>query len=133
MTIKLYEPIPEATEEVARALIGCAITVHRVLGPGFKEPIYQRALCLELDSQGISYESEKRVSVRYKRWEIPGHRLDLLVGGCVIAELKVDSKLRELHRRQVLSYLKATDLRLGLLINFNLEILKDGGIKRVAL
>jgi GxxExxY protein len=133
VAIKFHEPIPEAMEGVARAVIGCAITVHRVLGPGFKEPIYQRALCLELDSHGISYESEKRVSVRYKQWEIPGHRLDLLVGGCVIVELKADSKLKELHRRQVLSYLKATDLRLGLLVNFNLEILKDGGIMRVAL
>lgn len=133
MAIKSYEPIPEATEEFARAVIGCAITVHRILGPGFKEPIYQRALCLELDSQGISYESEKRVSVRYKQWEIPGHRLDLLVGGCLIVELKVDSTLKKLYRRQVLSYLKATDLRLGLLINFNLEILKDDGIKRVVL
>jgi GxxExxY protein len=73
------------------------------------------------------------VSVRYKQWEIPGHRLDLLVGGCVIVELKSGVTLKELHRRQVVSYLKATNLRLGLLMNFDVDILKDGGIKRIAL
>jgi GxxExxY protein len=127
------EPIPEETEEVGRRIIGCAITVHRILGPGFKEPIYQRAFCLELDSVGLSYECEKRVSVRYKHWEIPGHRIDLLVGGCVIVELKVAWRLKDIHKRQVVSYLRATNLRLGFVINFNVDILKDGGIKRVAL
>ena len=127
------EPIPEETEEVGRRIIGCAITVHRILGPGFKEPIYERAFCLELDSVGLAYECEKRVNVRYKHWEIPGHRIDLLVGGCVIVELKVAWRLKDIHKRQVVSYLRATNLRLGFVINFNVEILKDGGIKRVAL
>ena len=91
-------PIPEETEEIGRRVIGCAITVHRILGPGFKEPIYHRAFCLELDLVGLSYESEKSVVVRYKQWEIPGHRIDLLVGGCVIAELKVAARLKDLHK-----------------------------------
>ena len=126
------EPIPEETEEIGRRVIGCAITMHRILGSGFKEPIYQRAFCLELDSVGLSYESEKSVSVRYRQWEIPGHRIDLLVGGCVIVELKVASRVIDIHKRQVVSYLKATNLRLGYVFNFNVDILKDGGIKRVA-
>jgi GxxExxY protein len=127
------EPIPKETEEIGTRIIGCAITVHRILGPGFKEPIYHRAFCLELDSVGLSYESEKSVSVPYKKWVIPGHRIDLLVGSCVIVELKVASKLKDIHKRQVVSYLRATHLRLGFVINFNVDILKDGGIKRVAL
>jgi GxxExxY protein len=126
------EPIPEEVERVGQRAIGCAITVHRILGPGFREPIYQRALCLELDSVGLPFECEKSVSVPFKEWEIPGHRIDLLVGGVVIVEVKVASRVTDLHRRQVVSYLKATNLRLGFVFNFNVEILKDGGIKRVA-
>jgi GxxExxY protein len=126
------EPIPEEIEQVGQRVIGCAITVHRILGPGFKEPIYHRALSLELDSVGLSFECEKSVSVPYKQWEIPGHRIDLLVCGVVIVEVKVASRVKDLHKRQVVSYLKATNLRLGFVINFNVDILKDGGIKRVA-
>ena len=127
------EPIPEETEEIGRRIIGCGITVHRILGPGFKEPIYHHAFRLELDSAGLSYESERSVSVPYKNWVIPGHRIDLLVGGCVIVELKVASRLKDIHKRQVVSYLRATNLRLGFVITFNVDVLKDGGIKRVAL
>jgi GxxExxY protein len=129
----MISPIPEETEETGRRIIGCAITVHRILGPGFKEQIYERAFCLELDSLGIAYVCEKRISVPYRHWEIPGHKIDLLVEGRVIVELKSVSKLKQVHKRQVVSYLRATNLRLGLVINFNVDILKDGGIKRVAL
>jgi GxxExxY protein len=117
---------------VGRRVIGCGITVHRILGPGFKEPIYQRAFCLELGEQGLSYECEKRILVPYKSWQIEGHRLDLLVEGVLIVELKAIPRLAEIHRLQVLSYLKATGLRLGYVMNFNSEVLKHG-IKRVAL
>ena len=71
--------------------------------------------------------------MRYKQWEIPGHRIDLLVGGCVIVEVKVASRVEDIHKRQVVSYLRATNLRLGFIINFDVDILKNGGIKRVAL
>jgi GxxExxY protein len=125
-------PIPPEIEDVGYRLIGCAITVHRILGPGFKEPIYQRAFCLELGEAGLKYECEKRILVRYKRWDLPGHRLDLIVGGCVVVELKAIPRLANVHRRQVVSYLKATGLRLGYVINFNVDILKEG-IRRVAL
>ena len=125
-------PIPEEIEEIGHRVIGCGITVHRILGPGFKEAIYKRAFCLELDDAGLKFECEKRILVPYKHWEIPGHRLDLIVEGCVIVELKAESRLAEVHRLQVLSYLKATGLRLGFVMNFNVEVLKHG-TKRVVL
>jgi len=125
-------PIPDDVEEVGRLLIGCGITVHRVLGPGYREVVYRRALCLELDSQGLQYESEKRILVPYKDWQIDGHRLDLLIEGRVIAELKVVPRVKEVHRLQVRSYLKATRCRLGYVMNFNEETFMKG-LKRVVL
>jgi GxxExxY protein len=127
------QPIPENVEEIGRRVIGCGITVHRILGPGFKERIYQRAFCLELDSVGLAFECEKQISVPYKHWEIQGHKIDLLVEGLVIVELKAVACFEYVHSRQVVSYLRATKLRLGILLNFNVNILKDEGIKRIAL
>jgi GxxExxY protein len=124
--------IPQEIEDVAHRVIGCAIIVHRILGPGFKERIYERAFCLELGEAGLSYESEKRILVPYKQWQLEGHKLDLIVGGVVIVELKAVPRLAEIHRLQVLSYLKATGLRLGFVMNFNAEVMKHG-IKRVVL
>lgn len=108
----------------------CAFAVHRLLGPGFREKIYERALCLELDSHGLKFETEKLIDVRFREWLIPGQKIDLLIEGCILVETKVVPQLRPLHRLQVLSYLKTLDLRLGLLINFNVAVLKDG-FKRV--
>ena len=124
--------IPQEIEDVAHRVIGCAITVHRILGPGFKERIYERAFCLELGEAGLSYESERRILVPYKQWQLEGHKLDLIVRGVVIVELKAVPRLAEIHRLQVLSYLKATGLRLGFVMNFNAEVIKQG-IKRVVL
>lgn len=125
-------PVPEEVEKVGHRVIGCGITVHRALGPGYKESIYRRAYCLELDEAGLTFECEKAILVPYKRWNLPGHRLDLIVEGCVIVELKAVPRLAEVHRLQVLSYLKATGLRLGFVMNFNVEVLKHG-TKRVVL
>ena|SRR5688572_15749503 len=119
-------PIPQDVEDIGYRVIGCGQTVHRSLGPGFKEMIYQRAYCLELDAQGLRFECEKKILIPYKEHLIDGHRLDLLIEGVVIVELKAIPRITELHRRQVLSYLKATGLRLGYVMNFNSEVLKDG-------
>ena len=89
-------------------------------------------VCLELDACGIRYECEKKILVPYRTWQIPGHTIDLIVEGCVIAELKSVSRLKKVHERQVVSYLKATQLRLGFLINFNVPIVKQG-IRRIVL
>jgi GxxExxY protein len=111
-------------------VIGCLLTVHRLLGPGYKEVIYKRACCLEFEAQGLKFECEKKILVRYKNWHIPGQTIDLIVRNLIVVELKALPRLKEMHRRQLASYLKATDLRLGFLVNFNVPILK-GNIKRV--
>jgi GxxExxY protein len=125
-----YDPIPAEDEELARQIIGAAIEVHRLLGPGFLESVYERALCHELTLRGIAFERQKDLIVCYKDLEITGQRLDLLVGARVIAELKTVETLAPIHQAQLLSYLKAMGLRLGLIINFKVLVLKDG-IKRV--
>jgi GxxExxY protein len=113
-------------EEVVSSVIGCAIAVHRELGPGFKECIYHRAFQLELDSRGLAYESEKPILVKYRQWFIPGQQIDLIVAGTVLVELKAVPRLRPLHRYQVQSYLRTTSLPVGLLLNFNVPLLKNG-------
>jgi GxxExxY protein len=123
----ILEPEQEA---VVTSAVACGLTVHRELGPGFEETIYQQAFCLELESRGIKFECEKPVEVRYKRWLIPGQRIDLIVDGVVLIEIKTVSKLKRLHESQVVSYLKTTGLRVGLLMNFNSVLFKHG-LKRV--
>ena len=85
-------------EAIVTSAIACGIAVHRELGPGFRESIYERAFCLELESRGIKFECEKPVEVRYKQWRIPGQRIDLIVDGVVLVEIKTVSKLKKLHR-----------------------------------
>jgi GxxExxY protein len=125
----LFSPEHEA---IITNTIACGIAVHRELGPGFKERIYERAFCLELESRGIKFECEKPVEVRYKNWRIPGQKIDLMVEGLVLVEIKAVSRLKGLHRSQVISYLKTTELRVGLLMNFNSSLLKDG-LRRIVL
>ena len=126
-----YAPIPEIVDKCASVCVDAAMAVHRNLGPGFKHSIYQRAFCLELDARGIKFECEKPIMVRYRQWEIPGQRVDLLVDGLVLVEIKAIPKIRRIHHSQVVSYLKTLDLRLGLIMNFNTRYLKDG-LKRIA-
>jgi GxxExxY protein len=113
-------------EAIVSEVISCGIAVHRELGPGFKESIYHRAFRLELDSRNIAYESDKAILVKYREWSIPGQRIDLIVRGTVLVELKAVPKLRTLHRYQVQSYLRTMDIKIGLLMNFNAALLKDG-------
>jgi GxxExxY protein len=123
--------LPAEHEEVVTKCIDVGFTVHKTLGPGFRERIYERAYCLELDARGIPFESEKRIIVKYKEWEIPGQKLDLVVAGVVLVELKAVPRLRRIHRDQVISYLKTTGLRVGLMMNFNNSLFKHG-LKRIA-
>lgn len=120
---------PEVDRIVSRC-IDCGIAVHRELGPGFKEAIYHQALRLEMNLRGVRFETEKPITVRYKGWEIPGQKLDLLVEGTVIVEIKAVPKLIELHRYQLQSYLRTLKLEVGLLMNFRTRLLKHG-IRRV--
>jgi GxxExxY protein len=123
-------PLSESDEAIVTAALDVGYTVHRHLGPGFREKIYERAYCLELDSRGIEFECEKAIEVRYKEWNIPGQKIDLIVAKVVLVELKSVPRLRKLHRSQVLSYLKTTGLRVGLLMNFNAVMFK-GNVQRI--
>jgi GxxExxY protein len=123
------EPDKKA-DELAHAVIGAAIEVHRHLGPGFLESVYEEALCVELADRRIPFERQKEMHLLYKDREIGKHRIDLLVGESLIVELKTVEALAEIHQAQLISYLKATRLTLGLLVNFNVPILKNG-IKRI--
>ena len=123
------EPV-KRVDELARAVIGAAIEVHRHLGPGFLEGLYEEALSLELADAGIAFERQKEIGVVYKGRTIGKHRLDLLVDGNLIVELKTVDELADIHKAQVISYLKATGFPLGLLINFNVPVLRSG-IQRI--
>ncbi len=125
----LIEP-ERRVDELAHAVIGAAIEAHRHLGPGFLESVYEEALCIELAEKQVPFERQKEISVLYKGRSIGRQRIDLMVGEVLIVELKAIEALAEIHKAQVISYLKATRLPLGLLINFNVPVLKNG-IQRV--
>lgn len=117
--------------DLSRKIIGAAIEVHRHLGPGLLESAYSRCLARELCIQGIEYSAELPVALDYKGEKIDaGYRLDFLIDGKVIVELKSVDKFLPLHDAQLLSYLRITEKKLGLLINFNVAILKNG-VKRI--
>ena len=123
----------QKTETLSKAVIGDAIRVHQELGPGLLESVYQQCLALEIQSMGLRVEVEVPVEVEYRGQLISdqGFRLDLLVEGCLVVELKSVEKVKPVHKKQLLTYLKITGHRLGLLINFNEVLLKDG-ITRIA-
>ena len=129
--MSLQVPIPPDVEAIVKACIGAAIAVHRELGPGFREVIYRRAYCLELDSRGLRFECEKPVLVRYRDWFISGQRLDLVVADSVIIEIKAVPRVLRRHESQLLSYLKSTGYRVGLLLNFNVNLMRDGVKRKV--
>lgn len=122
----------EETNPLSRRIIGCAIEVHRQLGPGLLESIYESALAVELDLASITYSRQMQVPVTYKARSVGEYRIDLLVAGQIVVELKAVERHEPIFEAQVLSYLKITQCPLGLLINFNSRLLKDG-IKRIIL
>ena len=119
-------------DELTEQIIGSAIEVHRVLGPGFLESIYEEALCHEFSLRNLLFRRQVEISVRYKDKLISGQRLDLLVQDKVVVELKALRGLPDVATAQLLSYLKASGLKRGLLINFGEQRLVDG-IKRLSL
>ena len=117
---------------LSRGVIGAAIEVHRILGPGLLESVYRQALMREMTLRQIPFQAEVAIPARYKGLVFEaGYRMNLLVGNRLIVELKVVDKLLPVHEAQLLSYLRLTNKRLGLLINFNVAVLKNG-IKRIA-
>jgi GxxExxY protein len=119
-------------DQLAHAVIGAGIEVHRTLGPGFLESTYEAALAVEMGLRGIAFERQKPIPLQYKGRNIGEGRLDLLVAECLVVELKAVEALLPIHKAQAISYLKATRLQLGLLINFNVPVLRDG-VQRVIL
>jgi len=120
-------------EKLTKQIIGAAIEVHRYWGPGLYEEIYQKSLCHELRLQNIPFENELRLPLIYKGEKVGEDlRVDLIVGKKVIVELKVVKHLDPIHEAQLLTYMKLTKCRVGLLINFNVPVLKQG-IKRFVL
>ncbi len=118
-------------DDLARRVNGAAIAVHRQLGPGFPESVYENALCLELAHLGIPFERQKPVSVIYRDTVVGEGRIDILVDGRLVVELKAVEELAKVHFAQVKAYLRATGCILGLLLNFNVAQIKEGGTRRV--
>ena len=126
---RLPEPDREL-DETARIVVDAAVEVHRVLGPGLLESIYEQALSVELGLRGVRFERQVPIAVTYKNVALGVARLDFLVAEHLVVELKACQGLLPIHCAQVLSYLKASERSLALLINFNVRLLRQG-IRRV--
>lgn len=124
------EPNPELNR-ITNSIIGAAIAVHSKLGPGYQESFYANALAIEFRKRGISFERERRFEVLYDSEVVGTGCLDFLVERKVLVELKAVELLTPLFTAQVISYLKANNIKLGILLNFNVKVLKDG-IRRIA-
>ncbi len=116
---------------LTRRIIGCAMQVHSTLGPGLLERLYEEALCIEMRNAGLQFEQQRAFRVDYKGIALSEQRLDLVVDNTVIVELKAVSAVTDLHLAQLVSYLRAARLPIGLLVNFHVARLKDGIYRRL--
>ena len=118
--------------KLSSKIIGAAIEVHKHLGPGLLESAGEECLCHELELREIKFDRQKKLPVEYKGRTLDcGYRLDILVEGTIILELKTCEKIEPIHKAQLLTYLKLTDLNLGLLLNFNVPYMRDGILRVV--
>ncbi|MEK7723742.1 MAG: GxxExxY protein [Acidobacteriota bacterium] len=118
--------------QITEKIIGCAISVHRVLGPGLLESAYEECLCYELSQASLNFERQVPLPVIYKGVKLDcGYRMDIVVEDLVIIEIKAVEKILPVHEAQILSYLKLYNKKLGLLLNFHVPVLKNG-MKRIA-
>jgi GxxExxY protein len=123
---------PFGTNRITQAIIGCAIRVHGAVGPGVYENVYSECVQYELKEEGLAFETNRAAPIIYKGVRLTSkYYIDLVVEGLVVVELKAVAVLAEIHKRQVLTQLKLTDLPVGLLLNFNVVTLTDGGVKRI--
>ena len=119
--------------QITEKIIGCAIEVHKILGPGLLESAYEECLAFELSNAGLKNERQKPVPVVYKKIKLEcGYRIDILVENTVIIEVKTVDAFNQVHEAQILTYMKFAEKRIGLLINFNVTLLKNG-LKRYRL
>ena len=129
--IRVFTPIPAEVEKVGKSVLDAAYRVHTILGPGLLESVYETCLAYELRAGGLSVETQVAVPIAYRDMILEGGlRLDLLVGKCVIVEVKAVEIMNPVYEAQLLTYLRLTSTRLGFLINFTVPHLKDG-IKRM--
>ncbi len=118
--------------QLTQTIIGCAIEVHRHLGPGLLESAYEVALCRELTLQGVSHQRQKRLPLKYKGIDLSvSYRIDILVAEAVVVEVKAVEKVLPIHEAQLLTYLKLGGYQVGLLLNFNVPQLRDGIVRKV--
>jgi GxxExxY protein len=118
--------------EITGSIIAAAIEVHRELGPGLLESAYHSCLCRELALRGVAFQTEVELPVDYKGTHLDcGYRIDLLVENKVAVELKSVEKILPIHQAQLLTYLRLSRMRVGLLINFNVRVLRDGVLRRI--
>jgi GxxExxY protein len=122
----------EFLNPLSNRIIGCAIEVHRQLGPGLLESVYENALCVELKNTGISFEQQKEMAVDYKGNSVGSFRIDILVENAIVLELKSIERHDPIFEAQLLSYMKLGKFPIGILLNFNNVLLKKG-IKRMIL
>jgi len=133
MSIAEYDVIPARTEAIASQIVDAAVKVHKTLGPGLLESVYEICLCHELAMRGIPFRRQLDLPVCYEGIRLEsGLRIDILVDDCVVVELKIVEKLLPVHEAQLLTYLKLSNNRIGFLLNFNVPIMKHG-IKRLVL
>ena len=125
------DPIAERINAITEKVIGCAIEVHRAIGPGLLESAYEECLCYELSQCGLRFERQVPLPVIYKEVTLDcGYKLDIIVEDLVILEIKAVERIMPIHEAQLLSYLRMLDKRVGLILNFHMSIMKNG-IKRI--
>ena len=118
--------------KLSSRIIGAAIEVHKALGPGLLESAYEKCICHELSIGGLSLERQKPLAVRYKGINLDcGYRLDVVVEDAIILELKSCEKIEPIHKAQLLTYLKLSGFKLGLLLNFNVTLMREGLVRIV--
>jgi GxxExxY protein len=131
----LYKTTPACSPEVEAIVtrtIGCALRVHQAIGPGYNEGIYQDAMAIDLGLEGISHDTEVTIQLTYRGQPLRPHRLDLVVEGVLVLELKAVERLARIHEAQILSYMRSGKYQVGLLMNFNSDWLK-GSFRRFVL
>jgi GxxExxY protein len=122
----------QAADKITEAIIACAIEVHRALGPGLLESAYEQCLCHELSLRNMEFERQLSLPVKYKSILLDcGYRIDVLVKGSVVVELKAIDDIHPIHEAQLMTYLKLGGWKIGLIINFNVPVLKQGIRRRV--
>ncbi|MDX1971895.1 MAG: GxxExxY protein [Candidatus Sumerlaeia bacterium] len=118
--------------QISKIVLNSAIEVHRLLGPGLLESVYEKALAFELTQQGLLVQTQVPVTFKYKQLVFEdGFRADVIINQSVVLELKSVAAITDLHKKQLLTYIKLLDMKLGMLINFNVQLLKDGVIRIV--